>query len=200
MSTFKIGPCRFTRALMQRSLSRGNLRIVILCLGILCLGILWIGIFGASLSQHALAQGLAVENKNIAVDEVEYHDVASALRCPTCTGLSVLDSEAAFSIQIKNEVKEQLAAGKDKDTILKFFTERYGPWILRAPPTEGLHLLVWVVPIGAMILGPLVIWFFVWMRRKTDTDDEIVSRSVEEIVVEMNQRLAAMRVTKGGHS
>lgn len=85
--------------------------------------------------QPALAEGLAIENKNLIVDPIEYQDVASDLRCPTCTGLSVLDSEAAFSIQIKNEVKEQLVAGKHKDEILKFFTDRYGPWILRAPPT-----------------------------------------------------------------
>ena len=147
--------------------------------------------------QLALAEGLAIENKNLIVDPIEYQDVASDLRCPTCTGLSVLDSEAAFSIQIKNEVKEQLVAGKHKDEILKFFTDRYGPWILRAPPTHGVHLLAWVVPIATLILGPLVLWLFVWMRKKSGNEDDVVSRSVEDIVAEMNQRLASMRATKG---
>lgn len=143
------------------------------------------------------AEGVAVENKNLNVDQIEYQDVAADLRCPTCTGLSVLDSDAAFSIQIKNEVKEQLVAGKHKDEILKFFTDRYGPWILRAPPTHGVHLLAWIVPISALILGPLVLWLFVWMRKKSGDEHDVVSRSVEDIVTEMNQRLASMRATNG---
>jgi cytochrome c-type biogenesis protein CcmH/NrfF len=147
--------------------------------------------------QPALAEGSAVENNSLIVDQNEYQDVASELRCPTCTGLSVLDSDAAFSIQIKNEVKEQLVAGKHKDEILTFFTDRYGPWILRAPPTRGVHLLAWIVPIATLILGPLVLWLFVWMRKKPGNEDDLVSRSVEDIVAEMNQRLASMRATNG---
>ena len=160
--------------------------------------VLFVTVFVVSLSDFALADGVVIENKNLNIDQDEYHDVASDLRCPTCTGLSVLDSEAAFSIQIKNEVKEQLAAGKHKQDILNFFTERYGPWILRAPPTKGVHLLAWIVPIATLILGPLVLWMFVWMRKKSGPDEEVVSRSVEDIVAEMNQRLASMRAKNGG--
>lgn len=147
-----------------------------------------------------MAQGVAKRRDDIIVNDDEFRDVANDLRCPTCTGLSVLDSDAAFSVQIKNEVKEQLAAGKAKDEILSFFTERYGPWILRAPPKQGVHLLAWVLPIAALIFGPLLIWFFVWTRRDSRPDDEGVTRSVESIVVEMNQKLDDLRKSAGGHS
>ena len=60
-----------------------------------------------------------------------FKDVAGELRCPTCTGLSVLDSDASFSVQIKDQVDEQIKEGKSKDEILSFFVERYGPWILK---------------------------------------------------------------------
>jgi cytochrome c-type biogenesis protein CcmH len=154
-------------------------------------------------SSVVVAQGVAVDRKDIIVDKDDFKDVASDLRCPTCTGLSVLDSDAAFSIQIKNEVKEQLAAGKDKDAILKFFTERYGPWILREPPKQGVHLWAWILPIATLILGPLLIWVFVWMRRDTSVagngDGEAPARAVEDIVGEMNERLAALRAAEGGH-
>lgn len=160
--------------------------------------VLFVSIFVVSFRDTGLADGVAIENKNLNIDQNDYLDVASDLRCPTCTGLSVLDSEAAFSIQIKNEVKEQLAAGKHKQDILNFFTERYGPWILRAPPTHGVHLLAWIVPIATLILGPLVLWMFVWMRKKSGPDEEIISRSVEDIIAEMNQRLASMRAKNGG--
>ena len=154
-------------------------------------------------SSEALGQGLAVERNDIVVDQDEFKDVASDLRCPTCTGLSVLDSDAAFSIQIKNEVKEQMAAGKNKDEILKFFTERYGPWILREPPKQGFHMWAWILPIGTLILGPLLIWIFVWMKRDSGGSDisqsEAPARAVEDIVHEMNEKLAVLRA-EGGQS
>jgi cytochrome c-type biogenesis protein CcmH len=155
--------------------------------------------FGGALT--AMAQGQATERKDIAVDQEQFKDVAGDLRCPTCTGLSVLDSDAAFSVQIKNEVRSQLASGKSKDDILTFFTERYGPWILREPPKEGVHLLAWIVPLMVLILGPILIFAFVWRRRSNEPSagavsaegSMTVSMPVEEAIREMNERLTALR-------
>lgn len=135
---------------------------------------------------------------NSAVQE-EFKDIAADLRCPTCTGLSVLDSDAPFSVQIKNEVKEQLTSGKAKSDILKFFTDRYGPWILREPPKEGIHLWAWIIPLGILIVGPLLLWVLVWTRPSNVEDRdaaEFVVRSMDDIVAEMNSRLASMRGEK----
>ena len=120
-----------------------------------------------------------------------FRNVAKDLRCPTCTGLSILESDAKFSVQIKDEVKEQLAAGKNKKEILEFFTQRYGPWILREPPKEGFGLFAWAIPIGLLILGPILIWFFVW-RHKVQLDTFGV-RSNDVIIEEMNQKLSSLR-------
>jgi cytochrome c-type biogenesis protein CcmH len=126
--------------------------------------------------------------------EVLFNDVANELRCPTCTGLSVLGSEANFSVQIKNQVREQLDAGKSKSEILAYFTERYGPWILREPPKEGFNLLAWLLPAALLVLGPIILWFTVW-RHRAQFDSHGV-RSVEAIQQEMDQRLEQLR--KGG--
>lgn len=121
-----------------------------------------------------------------------YLDTATELRCPTCTGLSVLESDAPFSVQIKNLVKEQVAQGKSKDEILKYFTERYGPWILRSPPKEGFNLVAWGAPIALLIAGPLLVWFFVWRRQQVVVGRQGV-RPTEVIVEELEQRLAVLR-------
>jgi cytochrome c-type biogenesis protein CcmH len=157
-------------------------------------------------SSAVWAQGQAVERKDIVVDQQVFKDVASDLRCPTCTGLSILDSDAAFSVQIKNEVRSQLAAGKSKDDILKFFTERYGPWILREPPKEGVHLLAWLVPLAVLIVGPILIFIFVWRRtpRTASSGSDAtsastsVSMSVDEAISEMRERLKSMRGGRHG--
>lgn len=137
----------------------------------------------------------ASEKTNINVDQNQFREVAGDLRCPTCTGLSVLDSDAPFSVQIKNEVKEQLAAGKTHDDVLKYFVARYGPWILRAPPTTGVNSLAWFVPIAALIFGPLMIWLLVARRRSDDRGDAV--RSTESIVAEMQERLKQLREKRG---
>lgn len=129
----------------------------------------------------------------------DFKDVAADLRCPTCTGLSVLDSDAPFSVQIKNEVKEQLVAGKEKKEILKFFTDRYGPWILREPPKEGIHLWAWIVPMGILLLGPIFIGLIYWVKRSdqdTQSADEFSPQSVEDIVADMNSQLEKLRGQK----
>jgi cytochrome c-type biogenesis protein CcmH/NrfF len=129
-----------------------------------------------------------------------FRDVAADLRCPTCTGLSVLDSDAPFSVQIKNEVKDQLAAGKDKSEILRFFTDRYGPWILREPPKEGINLWAWIIPGGILLLGPILIWYFVWKKDAVNLEggSEHEPQPVEDIVKTMNEHLDELRrKTKG---
>lgn len=127
----------------------------------------------------------------------EYLDVAKELRCPTCTGLSVLESDAPFSVQIKDVVKEQVQGGKSKEQVLQYFTERYGPWILRSPPKEGFNILAWALPIAILILGPLGVWFFVWRRGKVVAGGVGV-RPAEEIIKEMNVRLESLRAKTAG--
>ena len=125
----------------------------------------------------------------------DFIEAAGDLRCPTCTGLSVLESDARFSVQIKDLVEEQVAAGKSKDEIIGFFTERYGSWILRAPPTAGFDLIAWLLPMALLLLGPPIIWLLVWRkRRQVDTGGV---RSNEVILAEMQTKLSELRSASG---
>lgn len=121
----------------------------------------------------------------------QFRDVANDLRCPTCTGLSVLDSDAPFSKQIKDLVEEKVKEGHSKTEILAFFVDRYGPWILREPPKEGFNILAWVFPVALLTLGPLGVWFFVWRRRRLVHTFGV--RSAEEILQEFEDHLLRMK-------
>ena len=132
----------------------------------------------------------AKEDVGVSDSSEEFLDVANELRCPTCTGLSVLDSDASFSVQIKDQVKQQMGEGRSKEEILDFFVERYGPWILREPPKEGFNLIAWLVPIGMFFIGPMAIWAVVW--RKKQTVQTFGVRSNSDIVQEMKEALEKM--------
>jgi cytochrome c-type biogenesis protein CcmH len=126
------------------------------------------------------------------VAESLFRDVAGEFRCPTCQGLGVLESDAPFSVQIKDSVRKLLAEGKSKEEIIAFFVERYGPWILRAPPKAGVNSLIWILPLGFLVVGPIGVWLLFWKKpRKVPTYG---ARTVESILEEMNRELAKMRV------
>ena len=117
--------------------------------------------------------------------------IADDLRCPTCTGLSINQSDAPFSLQIRQAVLDQVTEGKSKDEIISYFTERYGLWILREPPKKGFHFLAWLLPALVFLLGPLGVWFFVWRRRIVSDTHGI--RPTSQILQELETELEALR-------
>ena len=143
----------------------------------------------SSFGWSSLGLATALEEDLSPEQKIEFRDISKDLRCPTCTGLSILESDAQFSIQMKTAVKEQVLAGKNKAEIMSFFIERYGLWILREPPKKGFHLVAWALPLSAMIFGPLLLWFFVWRRRITAKSRSI--RSTADILSEMDRMIAS---------
>ena len=105
------------------------------------------------------------------VSEDTVHEVAAQLRCVVCQSLSVADSPSETAHQMKDIIRERLAAGETPEQVRAYFVEKYGTWILLAPPRQGFNLLVWVVPFVAIGLG-LVLVFVVlrrWSRRPAST-------------------------------
>jgi cytochrome c-type biogenesis protein CcmH len=85
--------------------------------------------------------------------------ITDELRCPTCQALSVKDSDASFSNQIRDKVRHMVQEGQSDDDIKAYFVSRYGEWILRAPKKQGFGLVLWVLPFAAIVgVGVLLVW------------------------------------------
>ena len=123
-------------------------------------------------------------------DKPLFEQLSKELRCPTCQGLSVWESEANFSNQIKDMVKIKINEGLTRDEILVFFTERYGKWILRSPPKTGYVALAWWIPLAVLCISPLGLWYFFWRRKRVIASGGV--RSVKEILQQMQQELQNM--------
>jgi cytochrome c-type biogenesis protein CcmH len=85
-------------------------------------------------------------------------EVSGQLRCPVCQGLSIQDSPADLAVEMKNLVREQLAAGKTPAEIKAFFTTKYGEWVLLEPKAAGFNLTAYLLPIIAVLGGGVVVW------------------------------------------
>jgi cytochrome c-type biogenesis protein CcmH len=101
------------------------------------------------------------------VTEDQVRAVASELRCVVCQSLSVADSPSETAHQMREIVRERLNAGQTPEQVQAYFVEKYGQWILLAPPRRGFSLLVWIAPFAALAVGLVVVGLVVarWRRR-----------------------------------
>ncbi|HEY8150915.1 MAG TPA: cytochrome c-type biogenesis protein [Vicinamibacteria bacterium] len=85
--------------------------------------------------------------------EAEAKRIAAVLRCPVCQGLSVGDSPSAMATNMRQQIRELVAAGFDEDQILSYFEASYGEFVRLQPPLRGVNWLVWLAPGLGLLLG-----------------------------------------------
>ncbi|HYR39701.1 MAG TPA: cytochrome c-type biogenesis protein [Methylomirabilota bacterium] len=116
------------------------------------------------------------------VDERVVHDVAAQLRCVVCQNLSVADSPSETANQMRQIIRERLAAGESPEQVRAYFVEKYGQWILLSPPKEGFNLLVWVVPFAGLGAGLVLVAVVLrrWTRRPAAVPSTPVDAAMRE--------------------
>jgi cytochrome c-type biogenesis protein CcmH len=105
------------------------------------------------------------------VQQARYTDLINRLRCVTCRGYSIADSNIELASDLRRQVRELMAQGKSDDEIFKYMTERYGDYILYNPPVVGRTWILWAAPVVLLLAG--VIGAFIVIARKSrlpDTD------------------------------
>lgn len=92
--------------------------------------------------------------------EERARDIAAGLHCPVCTDLSAADSPAPLARQMRQQIRQQLAAGETADEIRQGFVSAYGPSVLMSPPNHGWGRAVNLAPLavlaGAILLGGVI--------------------------------------------
>ena len=109
-----------------------------------------------------------------------FRKLSDELRCPTCQGLSVKDSEAGFSNSIKDKIRELMKNGKSDEEIIAYFVKRYGEWILRSPTKQGFNLLLWILPGAGIVIGLFVVFLRAKRRTNNPENQELAQLTAEE--------------------
>ena len=99
----------------------------------------------------------------VAKREVE---LAKQLRCLVCQNETIADSRAGLAVDLRNKLREQMAAGKTDAEIIAFMTERYGDFVLYRPPLKATTVLLWAGPFMLLALGILIGWRVVRARAR----------------------------------
>ena len=79
------------------------------------------------------------------------------IRCLVCQGQSLNDSNSDFAIDLKKVIKKKIINKESDREIYKYLTERYGDWILFAPPLKKNTLLLWALPLLFALIGGIFI-------------------------------------------
>lgn len=79
--------------------------------------------------------------------------ISSEVRCPVCNGETVAQSQAAPSVEIRNQITSDLQKGQSEGQILSYLVASYGPGILEKPQARGVSLLVWALPVVGVVIA-----------------------------------------------
>ena len=97
-------------------------------------------------------------------------NLASELRCLVCQNQTIADSHAELAVDLRQQIRDQLAAGRSDDEVRHYMTDRYGDFVLYRPPFSARTALLWVGP-GVLLVGSLAGLAWLLRRRARLSDD-----------------------------
>jgi cytochrome c-type biogenesis protein CcmH len=105
-------------------------------------------------------QVMGQENPNL---ERRVTALAHELRCLVCQNQTIADSNAPLAQDLRNQIREQLKAGKSERDVIDFMVARYGDFVLYRPPFKAATVALWAGPFVLLALGA---WLLIRRVRK----------------------------------
>ena len=88
--------------------------------------------------------------------EKRVQEISSELRCLVCQNQTLADSNAPLAVDLRNQVREQLARGASEREVRDWMVARYGDFVLYRPPFKASTLLLWAGPFLLLLLGLVI--------------------------------------------
>ena len=126
---------------------------------------------------------LADEAQPLADDPVlekRVMELAEDLRCLVCQNETLAGSHSDLAADLRQQIREQMKAGKSNQEIIAFMTERYGDFVLFRPPVKTTTYLLWFGPFILLIAGVVVQYLYLKRRRERGVRDQPLSEAEQK--------------------
>ena len=144
----------------------------------------------ATASLGAMGQASEIAKPDPAVER-RLKALGEELRCLVCQNQTIADSNAPLAVDLRNQLRGQIAAGRSDDDIRTYMVERYGDFVLYRPPLRATTVLLWVGPFALVMLGALIFWLVVRRRRAEAGPDALSSERRSELEALLEGRVKA---------
>ena len=104
-------------------------------------------------------------------------NLSHELRCLVCQNQTLADSNAPLAQDLRNQIREQLAAGRSEQDVVDFLVARYGDFVLYRPPLKGTTVLLWIGPFLFLAFGAFILVRFVRRRRVAEPELSAADRA-----------------------
>jgi cytochrome c-type biogenesis protein CcmH len=92
--------------------------------------------------------------------------IEANVRCPSCTDVSVAQSNATTAIAVRNQISSMVAGGSSTADIDQTLVSEYGQSILLTPPDSGGLPLIWIIPLVLGVGTVAAVGVLFWRRSR----------------------------------
>lgn len=126
---------------------------------------LWLPFSAMAGEARPVAEDPVLEQRMIALSE--------DLRCLVCQNESLAGSRADLAQDLRQEIREQMRAGKSDQEVIAYLTQRYGDFVLYKPPLKPLTWLLWFGPFVLLIGAAGGLYAYLKRRTSRLADDSL---------------------------
>lgn len=109
--------------------------------------------------------------------EIRARELSTEIRCMVCQNQSIDDSDAPLAKDLRILVRERLSEGDTNEQVLDFLVARYGEFVLLKPRFSASNAVLWIAPLGVLLLGGSIAVFSFRRRKSQSTPEKPLSEA-----------------------
>lgn len=89
--------------------------------------------------------------------EARAQDIEREIRCVVCENEPISQSTAEIATDMRQRVRDRIAAGDTDPEVRAYFRERYGDFVLLRPDVSPMTWALWATPAVLLLGGAFVV-------------------------------------------
>ena len=99
--------------------------------------------------------------------EARAQAIEADLRCVVCENEPISQSTAPIATDMRQRVRERVAAGDSDEAVRDYFRERYGAFVVMRPDISPMTWALWAAPAALLLGGGIAL---ISLRRGRETE------------------------------